>query len=395
MGVLNEIKNFFNRSTITYINGSSTNGATVISSSWQHEYALSVISNLLSNALINVKWKTYKNNEIVKGEEWYRYNYSPNKKQTSAEFYSKLAERLVKDREVLIIELSNGNLYVADSFQFADGFEQSIKENTFVNVMVDTVMLNKTFKENKNCMFIKLPKLNNIYSNIATLEYEMNELKGLVNKGAKKALGAKYSLQTNAQGKNSTDKEYIDKLQSIYTPLMEKENAVFLTLKGEALTDLTEKQRGSEVEQVLVALNNNITANNEILAKVGAVYGVPKAFLTGEYTQDDTAIWSLLMSQFIKPVLTTIQKKFTLFALEKETIINGGKIEADLDTIDYINVLSKSDAVDKLISSGAYTTNEVREKLGNEPIKDGDKRLITKNYAVADEVLKGGETNGK
>ena len=47
--------------------------------------------------------------------------------------------------------------------------------------------------------------------------------------------------------------------------------------------------------------------------------------------------------------------------------------------------------IDKLISSGAMTRNEVRSELGLESVPGGDKFLITKNYQLGEQLEKGGE----
>ena len=391
MGVFENIKHFFNRSTTVVVNGSISDSAVLISSSWQKEYAEGIVCQILSTALTNVRWTTFVNGKPKMGDEYFRFNFAPNKKETAPEFYGKLADKLIRKREALIIELADHQLFVADSYAFATGSEQILKENTFINVTFGDMVLNKQFKENRNCMYIKMPAHKNIDTSLASMEYEFTGMKELINKGADKAMGTKLNLQTNATGKNATDADYLAKLQEAYMPLLEKPNAVFLTQKGEQLLDLTEKQRGSEVEQVLQVVTNNITINHEMCNQVGASYGVPNVFMLGNFGQENSEQVDLLMTFFVKPILTLISKKFTVYALEKESILNGGKIIAELDTVQFVDALKSADSIDKLVSSGAYLTNEVRAKLGDGPIEGGDKRLITKNYGSIETVLEGGE----
>ena len=47
-----------------------------------------------------------------------------------------------------------------------------------------------------------------------------------------------------------------------------------------------------------------------------------------------------------------------------------------------------SDSIDKLISSGTFSRNEIRQKLGEEPVKGLDEFVITKNYTTS---TKGGD----
>ena len=357
---------------------------------WQLQYAMSVVTKILSTFLINTDWKTFKGDEDIHGDEWYRFNFAPNRRETTTEFYTKLAEKFVYDGEALIIETASKEFFVADSYSFKNGEELFMKDNTFTNVVIGTTTLNRSFKENETCMYIKTPQYENMELILASMGRDFQVLRDLIYEGADKALGMKLTLSLNAQAKNKYDEEYIKRLQRIYEPLMRSRNAVFITYKGEALADLTEKQRGSEVQQVLEAVENNIKVNEEILTNVGSAFGIPKKFMTGDFTADNDSIFDMGMTMFAKPYLTLLSKKYTNYVLTKDDILKGSKVEANLDSIKFIEALGTATAVDKLIGSGAYSPNEVREMLGDDGYDGGDTRYITKNYAVVSEYARGG-----
>lgn len=358
---------------------------------WQLQYALNVVAKRLATFFTDVEWDTYKNNKKIKGDEWFRFNVAPNRRQTPSEFYSKLAHCLVFDGEALIIETSSREFFIADSYSFKNGQELVMKDNTFVDVVVGTTTLNRSFKENDSCIYLKTPNYADVLAIFNQMANDFRDLKKLIEEGANKALGMKLSLNLSATAKNKYDEKTIARLQRIYEPLMNARNAVFITYKGEALDDLTEKQRGSEVQQVLEAVENNIKVNDELLQNVGSAFGIPKHFLDGEYQSENEEIYTMAVTMFAKPYLEWLSKKYTFYVLEKEDIINGSKIEANLDSIKYTNALMTATAVDKLIGSSAYSPNEVREMLGDDPFDGGDKRFITKNYAVYDDYVKGGD----
>lgn len=359
---------------------------------WQLVYAKSIVANLLSVILSNVDWKTYRSGKLIKEENWFKLNYAMNDKETSAEFFNKLAHSLIDNGNALIIENANKQFYVADSFAFQNGIEQLMKANTFTSVQIGNVILNRTYKENSTCMYIKAPQ-NSMASSIhQAMASDYMELKKLVDEGADKALGMKLNLTLNAQGKNKNNEDIQERLQSDFEKRMKNRNSLFLTYKGETLNDLTEKQRGSEVQQVIGAVENNIKINKEILTNVGNSYGIPSKFMTGDYTSDNDDIYTMAITMFAKPYLQVLSKKFTNYLVDKEDVIKGSRIEANLDSIKFVEILKSASAFDKLISSGAYTINEVREKVGDDPVTgaDGDIRFITKNYATFGEMTKGG-----
>lgn len=357
---------------------------------WQLQYAFVVVHNLLATFLTNVDWKTYKSGEVVKGDEWFRFNIAPNRRETSAEFYTKLALKLVYEGQALIIETATKELFVADSYTFKNGQPLLMKDNTFTNVMIGDVTLNRTFKENDSCMFIQTPGYDNLNLIFSQMGADFLELKNLIMEGAQKALGMKLALNLGAQAKNKYDEKYLSAMQQAYEPLMKSRDAVFVTYKGETLSDLTEKQRGSEVQQVLDAVENSIKVNQEILNNVGMAFGIPQKFMNGDFTADNNSIYEMAMTLFGKKYLTLLSKKFTYFVLTKEDIINGSKVEANLNSIKFIDKLSMATAVDKFIGSGAYNRDEVREMLDDDPIDGGDIYFITKNYAEVSQYVKGG-----
>lgn len=356
---------------------------------WQLQYALAVVTKILSTFLINVEWKTFRKSDVVKGDEWYRLNYAPNSKETSAEFYTKLANKFVYEGKALIIETAQKELFIADQFEFKNGKELLMKENTFINVKIGDITLNRSFKENETCMYVKAPRHEEIEQIMESMASDFQNLRELIYEGANKALGMKLALGLNAQAKNKYDDKYLAKLQKAYEPLMKAPNAVFVYYKGEQLSDLTEKQRGSEVQQVLEAVENNIKVNEEILTNVGGMFGIPEKFMKGDFTADNDSIFAMCMTMFAKPYLTLLSQKYSTFFLTKEDIIGGSKIIANLDSVKFVESLAMATSIDKLIGSGAYTINEVREKIGDDPVDDGDVRFITKNYAVLSEYVKG------
>lgn len=375
---------------ITTTQQSNATWKTYASSFWQLMYAQSVVANILATFLINLEWKTYKQGELTKGDEWYRLNYAMNNKETAGEFYSRLAKKLIENKEALIIETSKREFFIADSYSFQSASELVMKDNTFINVTVGNTMLNRSFKENSSCIYIKAPQDNRIDYIHKLMANDYMNLKELIEEGADKALGMKMNLTLNAQGKEKFSQEYARKLQEDFTQRMNNRNSLFVTYKGETLSDLTEKQRGSEVQQVLEAVENNIKVNEEVLTNVGNAYGIPSKVMTGDYTADNDSIYTMAITMFAKPYIKILQEKFSTYLLEKEDIINGSRIQANLDSIKFVEMLKTASSVDKLISSG-YTLNEVREKLGDEPTDDvgGNTRFITRNYAVMSEYVKG------
>lgn len=73
----------------------------------------------------------------------------------------------------------------------------------------------------------------------------------------------------------------------------------------------------------------------------------------------------------------------------KKQILSKTYCRLDTKKVKHFDILTISDAINKLISSGVYTINEVRTLL-EEPLIDkeiGDKHWITRNYAVVGDYI--------
>lgn len=363
-----------------------------VSNLWQYSLALNVVSNLLGSILSDTKWETVNSNgDKVKDDVFYLLNFAPNKRQTASEFWKMFATKLVNDSEVLIVEMSDKQLYIADSYSFKNGEELSLKQNTFINVQIgNTILTNRSFKEGDSAILLKLPnRLSNTVA-FANMQSDYKTLKEVVLQGAYKAMGTKYNLKVNStKFGNKPIKEFIKDTTESYIDAMKQPNTVLVTFTGEELTDLTAQQRGSEVEQVLKVVDNNISINKEILANVARAFGIPQTFMTMDITTDDADAMQALMTTFAKPILKMVSQAFTIFYLDKENILSGAKVEADINSILYTNVLSQASAMDKLLSSGMYSINELREKVGDDTFDGGDTRYITKNYETLEDFKKG------
>ena len=77
--------------------------------------------NVIANYLGNAEMRFFQAGKEKKGNEWYRWNYEPNRNQNASAFWHELVTRLYEDGEVLIIDEPYGEGFViADSFEADD-----------------------------------------------------------------------------------------------------------------------------------------------------------------------------------------------------------------------------------------------------------------------------------
>lgn len=89
----------------------------------------------------------------------------------------------------------------------------------------------------------------------------------------------------------------------------------------------------------------------------------------------------------INPLLKQISDEFTSKLFEREDI-EESEHGLEIRPLSLENLFDRAEAIDKLVSSGTFTRNEVRVEAGKKPSDDPelDRYLITKNYERADEM---------
>ncbi|HCY7710399.1 TPA: phage portal protein, partial [Staphylococcus aureus] len=99
----------------------------------------------------------------------------------------------------------------------------------------------------------------------------------------------------------------------------------------------------------------------------------------------------------LTPLLKKIQNELNAKLITQSMYLKDTRIE--IVGVNKKDPLQYAEAIDKLVSSGSFTRNEVRIMLGEEPSDNSelDEYLITKNYEKAnsgendENTLKGGD----
>lgn len=97
----------------------------------------------IANALTKCEFRTFYEGEELFKDEYYLWNYEPNRNQNKAEFLSKAMEQLFRNNELLIVESYDGQLLVADDFSVT---KNALYGDTYTNVQVDDYTFSRSFR---------------------------------------------------------------------------------------------------------------------------------------------------------------------------------------------------------------------------------------------------------
>lgn len=342
--------------------------------------ALETCINFIGRTISQSDFRIMENGKRSYNDWHYLLNIRPNTDQSAADFWQDLVYRLIDENEVLVILTDNNDLLIADSFTrveyavYPDIFKEvEVKGYKFQrNFKMDEVIY-LTYNNEKLSKFMEglFDDFANLFSRMIETSMRANQIRGTVDIDTSQSLDE--STQTKLQ-------KFIDKLFNTF-----KNNTVAIVpkLKGFEYNEVANGSfNGKSVEELT-------KMKKSLIDDVADVLGIPNALIHGELSDYETSI-KAYVKFCIGPLIKKISDELNAKLILKKDYLNGSHIE--VRGVAEKSVIDNAEAVDKLVSSGAYTRNEVRVKFGDEPSDnpDLDEFVITKNYQTAG-ALEGGE----
>lgn len=346
------------------------------------ELALVSAEQIIGNALSKCEIKSYRGGVEYKGKEWYRWNVEPNKNETSSRFMQKIVRRLCETGECLVVELG-GQLLVADSFQHD---EFAVGEDTFTDVVIGTMQSRKMFFQNE-VLYWRLGsgKISQVLGLVGAsysklLAYGMN---GYQHSRGTKAIFGYDSIPQHVE--KEKENAWIQGQIEKYSKFVSADNGLVTVGKG---TSLSAFGRSTTYSQ---------ETTRDVRAMIGDIFdftalafGIPPVILRGDVQGTSDAIKSFL-TFCIDPWADMLREEIVRKQLGSDSVLKGDDVVIDTRCIEHINPLEVATGVEKLISSGPYSVNEVRKLLDEKRIDEewADKHVQTKNFGAVEP--KGGE----
>lgn len=342
------------------------------------ELAFWTCVNKIANALSKCEFQTYVENKPVKKAEYYLWNIEPNRNQNASAFLTKLIGTLYLKNEALVIE-SAGQLFVADDYQKT---VYALYDYQFTGVTVDNFTFGQIFYQS-DVLFFQLNSVD-MRTLVNLLYSSYNDLMQYAVTAYKKSRGNRGILDIDAQAQAEDDfSETLQDLMSNYFKrFFESENAVLPLYEGYKYTELQSKTYSSESTRDIKALTD------DIFDFTARAFSFPPSLAKGDVQDTEKAINELL-TFCIDPVARMFEKEINRKRNGCEGMQMGNYLRINTTAVKHIDVFDISTSVDKLISSGAYTINDIRRLIGESEINEdwANQHFITKNYSTIQELL--------
>ena len=295
-------------------------------------------------------------------------------------FFHKAIEKMIYDGEALIVNIK-GSLYVADSYAVD---EYPLKGNVYSSIRIGALSLNKKFKQDD----VILLRLNNtnIKRLIDNLYKSYGELMKYCIGRYKLDNQEKYVLELDnvKVGDKIFQEKFKDILNSQLEEFLNNQKTVLPLYKGQTLHDVSKdtSSNSGDFQQLM----------EQLFRLVSQAFNIPIDLLFPRTNNNVSQVVTQFLTFCINPIACMLEEELSAKLYDGyQGYQQGNYVRVDTSDIRHTDILEMANAIDKLISSGAYTINEIREATGFNRIESefGDIHWMTKNYSTVDEVSKG------
>lgn len=328
--------------------------------------------NIIANYLGNAEMRFFQSGKEKKGNEWWRWNYEPNRNQNASAFWHDLVTRLYDDGEVLIIDEPYG-----DGFVLADRFtvdttdpatvyrdvvwRNRTRERVGVNQAMHIVLNGKDMKPILDAMAESFGRL----ASTAMSNYIFN--------GGQHWKAAIQSTAPNTDEEIETFQKIVDTQMK---PFFETTNGVLPEWDGykyEQITGGDKSKLDSKDIRELAA---------EIWNETAMAMGVPPVLIQGKVADDKTAMTRLL-SGVIDVIGKQVEREACRIRLGKDRVLAGERIVFDSSNLIHYDIMENASSIQALIGSAAYSVNDVLRAIGKATIPEAwaDKHYMTLNIS--------------
>ncbi len=342
------------------------------------------VVNRIANIISKCEFCTYSSHKKIFSDEYYSWNFSPNKNQSSDIFLKEMISKLYSNNETLVIE-KGGELYVADDFKKES---KGTKEYIFYDIKIEEQIITRKYRS-EDVLYFKLND-ENVKGILDALYENYKKLIDLSINAYRKTKGSKgtLSIDTIASGDPNFQENLKKLLEEDFQKFFNSDNAVLPLFKGYEYKQLDSKTYSADNTRDIKS------QFDDIFDFTARGFCFPPSLAKGDVQDTQKAIDEML-TFCIDPLVDMIQTEINRKKYGKK-VLDGDYLKIDTTSIKHIDIIDVATSVDKLIGSGVTSVNDILKLMGMPKIDEGwaNAHYLTKNYSTFEELLKnakGGE----
>ena len=349
------------------------------------ELAIHIAVTYIANAISKCEFKTYENGKEVKGETYYKLNVRPNPNENSSQFIHHFVKNYYLNKQGALIVNHEGGMYVADSFDLDE--KNPLKPYVYKNASFGSTTLKQPFLR-KDVVHLRLEDAR-VKGLVDAVGMEYGEVLSLAMQSFKRTNGKKYKLLLDQyqSGDPNFKKTYEEVIQAQLKNFIDSDNAVYPKFSGIDLQEFSTAQPTGSGDILAV--------RKEIFDVTAQSFRIPLPMMYGNITNMNEIV-KVFLAFCVDPFADMVGEEFTGQTYGFEGWSKGNYIQVDTSRINHVDIFEVAQNVEKLISSGMCSIDELRPFLNFNPLgtEFSRRHYMTKNFEPAENVLTqgGGET---
>ncbi|WNM55256.1 portal protein [Staphylococcus phage S-CoN_Ph26] len=294
-----------------------------------------------------------------------------------ATFWQKVIRKLIYDNEVLIVVTDTKDLIIADDFVRE---EYALYDDIFDHIVVGEFEFERSFRMSE-VIYLEYnnePITNMLYGLFSDYGDVFGRLirSNLMNNQIRATL----EMDANTVINQQTQENIQNFINKAYDAFSTNDVAIVPVQKGYNYTEHTNDNTSSKSQ-----IEEMAKVPNQLLSYVASNLGIPLPLLDGSVADIEAMTENYMkfcINNFIEKIVDELNAKLFSERGYKE----GKRIKAI--TIGAKTPIEKAEAIDKLVASGSFTPNEVRDMFNYPHIEDEemDKVMVTKNYIKKEDL---------
>lgn len=357
-------------------------------SSWQM-LAVCIAVSYVANAISKSEFRVYRRGKEAPDDYlYYVLNVSPNANESASHLKRMLIERYYLNGEALLL-VENDQVFLADSFTRQ---QMGLADDVFTGITVNQMHTDMRQLRAGDVMYFGQGDVR-IRSVVSAAVRDYSQLLGVATRSYATSNTPKYTF--NSQGMqrgNNVDEEQQRKLTA-------ERFRDFINATRAAVLPQNQGRELTRFDSGTPAPVADITSiRDDMFKTVAQAWQIPLSMMTGNITNMSEIVQTFL-TFCVDPIAVMIGDELTRKVMGYWDWKQGDRIVVDTSRVKHIDIFDVAPNVEKLISTGTFTIDDVRSKLGEQPLNtDFSKAFyLTKNFTPAEDMRentdKGKEVN--
>lgn len=357
-------------------------------SSWQM-LAVCIAVSYVANAISKSEFRVYRRGKEAPDDYlYYVLNVSPNANESASHLKRMLIEHYYLNGEALLL-VENDQVFLADSFTRQ---QMGLADDVFTGITVNQMHTDMRQLRAGDVMYFGQGDVR-IRSVVSAAVRDYSQLLGVATRSYATSNTPKYTF--NSQGMqrgNNVDEEQQRKLTA-------ERFRDFINATRAAVLPQNQGRELTRFDSGTPAPVADITSiRDDMFKTVAQAWQIPLSMMTGNITNMSEIVQTFL-TFCVDPIAVMIGDELTRKVMGYWDWKQGDRIVVDTSRVKHIDIFDVAPNVEKLISTGTFTIDDVRSKLGEQPLDtDFSKAFyLTKNFTPAEDMRentdKGKEVN--